>query len=144
MLELPLCGRSPPGPPPRSDSGRAVSIRPPCALHQRTLMLRGSEKHCWFGFRENLALAPPLFNAPESRRAAIERFPKRLHLKKNHLLKVVRQRLERVSPKQGLGLVTDARGLTSFQSASDAEQSELVSWVGVDLDPVGLQNRRAN
>jgi hypothetical protein len=32
MLEL-LCGRSPPGPPPRGDSGRAVLRRPPCAHH---------------------------------------------------------------------------------------------------------------
>ena len=38
MLEL-LCGRSPPRPSPRGDSGRAVLCRPPCALHQRFLML---------------------------------------------------------------------------------------------------------
>jgi len=38
MLEL-LCGRSPPGPPPRGDSGRAVLGRPPCALHERILAL---------------------------------------------------------------------------------------------------------
>ena len=58
MLEL-LRGRSPPRPPPHSDSGRAVLSRPPCALHQPILMLRG-QKHCWFGFKEKLATARPL------------------------------------------------------------------------------------
>ena len=107
--------------------GRYCAVRP-VSLHQRVLVLRTRST-------QNMSLL--------ARFKKIWLFgrPKPAPPEKEPILPVVLTEITRGITEVGALAFADERRFSPRRCASDAEQAELVSSPGVDLDPVEVQNK---